>query len=259
MLRPRVIPCLLVRDGGLVKTVRFGEGKYVGDPLNAVRIFNEKECDELIVLDIDATAQGREPNYRMIEKLAVECRMPLNYGGGVSTVAQAERIIGLGVEKVSFGAAAVETPEVLRDTAARLGAQSVVGVIDVRRNGLRRRHEVVVRNAGKRTGLDPADFARTLGGLGVGEILLNNVDLDGEMKGYDLDLAARVAGATSLPMTVVGGAGSLDDIAALTLRLPVVGAGAGSLFVFKGRYRAVLINYPDRAAKTALFEKAAQS
>lgn len=256
MLRPRLIPCLLISDGGLVKTLKFQEGKYVGDPLNAVRIFNEKECDELIVLDITATKQRREPNYSMIEKLAAECRMPLSYGGGIATVAQAERIIGLGVEKVSFGTAAVETPEVLSETASRVGTQSVVGVIDVKRTGFRRRHEVVVRNAGKSTGSDPAVFAKTLERLGAGEILLNNVDLDGTMTGYDLDLATRVAGATAVPTTVLGGAGTLDDVAELLSRLPIVGAGAGSLFVFKGRYKAVLINYPDRASKSALFAKA---
>lgn len=258
MLRPRIIPCLLVHKGGLVKTVGFGQPKYVGDPLNAVRIFNEKEVDELMVVDIDASRHGREPDYKLIANLAVECRMPLSYGGGVKTVEQFDRIIGLGVEKVAVSSAAVDDPELITRAASRVGSQSVVAVIDVKKTGLLRKPEVVTLNATQRTGLEPAAFATRLQALGAGEIVLNNVDRDGEMKGYDLELVEAVRKATTLPLTVLGGAGSLDDLRALVDRHGIIGAAAGSLFVFKGKYRAVLINYPNRAEKDALCSTASR-
>jgi imidazole glycerol-phosphate synthase subunit HisF len=259
MLRPRIIPCLLVHKGGLYKTVGFGHPKYVGDPLNAVRIFNEKEVDELMVIDIDASRQGHEPDYKLIASLAVECRMPLCYGGGVKTVEQFDRIIGLGVEKVSVSSAAVDDPELICRAAARVGSQSVVAVIDVKKTGLLRKSEVVVLNATKRTGLEPASWAAKLHQLGVGEIVLNNVDRDGQMKGYDTDLIEQVRRASNLPLTVLGGAGTLEDLRSLVERHGVIGAAAGSLFVFKGKYRAVLINYPSRVEKDALCFAATQT
>jgi imidazole glycerol-phosphate synthase subunit HisF len=252
MLRPRIIPCLLIQNGGLVKTVQFGSPKYVGDPLNAVRIFNEKEVDELMVLDIDASRLGRAPNETLVAQLAAESRMPLCYGGGVKSVEQIERLIALGVEKVAVSTAAVDNPELITRTAERVGSQSVVAVLDVKSVGLLRRPEVVTRNATHRTGLEPVAFARKLQDLGVGEIVLNSVDRDGKMQGYDLDLIEKVRREVSVPMTVIGGAGSLDDIRDLVARYPVIGAGAGSLFVFKGKYRAVLINYPSRNERDAL-------
>src|SRR5262245_24883527 len=169
MLRPRVIPCLLVKNGGLVKTVRFASPKYVGDPINAVRIFNEKEVDELIVLDIDATAQGREPDYTMIKKLAAECRMPLCYGGGVKSGAQAEKIVGMGVEKVALSAAAVADPAVVAGLAEVIGSQSVVVVLDVRRDR-GGRAEVWTHNGTRRTGKLAADLAKVMADSGAGEI-----------------------------------------------------------------------------------------
>ncbi|AXO13637.1 AglZ/HisF2 family acetamidino modification protein [Thalassospira indica] len=252
MLRPRIIPCLLIRKGGLVKTVRFGESKYVGDPLNAVRIFNEKQVDELMVIDIDATVTGKEPNEKMISDLAAECRMPLCYGGGVKTVDQVERLVTLGVEKIAIGSAAIENPDLIVQAAARVGSQSIVGVVDVKATGLLRRYEVVIRNGRKRTGFEPAAYAQRLENLGVGEIFLNSVDCDGEMKGYDFNLIDRIKKAVKLPVTVLGGAGSINDIKDLVQRYPVIGAAAGSLFVFKGKYKAVLINYPSLDEKEAL-------
>ncbi len=253
MLRPRVIPCLLVQNDGLVKTVKFTDPKYVGDPINAVRIFNEKEVDELVVLDIDATRLGRAPNFERIRHLASECRMPLCYGGGVRTAEQIVEIIGLGVEKVALSAAAVERPALIADAARRVGRQSIVVVIDVKRTGLLRRHEVVTHNATRPTGLHPVDFARQVAEMGAGEIVVSSVDRDGTMTGYDLDLVDAVRAAVDIPLTVLGGAGALTDIQALFARHPIIGAAAGSLFVFKGRYRAVLINYPDRDAREALY------
>ncbi|WLT31318.1 AglZ/HisF2 family acetamidino modification protein [Geothrix sp. PMB-07] len=252
MLRPRLIPCLLIHKGGLVKSVQFGAHKYVGDPINAVRIFNEKEVDELMVVDIDATRNGHEPNYKTIAHLAAECRMPLCYGGGVNSTSQLERIIGLGVEKVAMSAAVVHRPELISEASKRVGNQSVVVVIDVKKTGLFRKPEVVTHNATRRTGLNPVAFARRVEELGAGEIVLNSVDHDGEMNGYDLDLIAQVREAVSVPLTVLGGAGSLADLQDLVMRHGIIGAAAGSLFVFKGKYRAVLINYPNRDEKDAL-------
>jgi cyclase len=217
-----------------------------------VRIFNEKEVDELTVLDIDATVKGTEPDYQLISHLASECRMPLCYGGGVRTVAQIERIISLGVEKVAISAAAVENPSLIADAAARVGSQSVVVVIDVKKTGMLRRQEVVTHNGSRRTGLQPVEFAKRVAELGAGEIVINSVDQDGEMKGYDLDLVDQIRDAVHQPLTVLGGAGSLDDVKKLIDRYRIIGAAAGSLFVFKGKYRAVLINYPNRAEKEAL-------
>jgi len=256
MLRPRITPCLLVRNGGLVKTVGFGNGKYVGDPLNAVKIFNEKESDELIVLDIDATVGSTEPNVRMIAQLAVECRMPLCYGGGIKTAAHAKSIVGLGVEKVAISSAAVEDPRVVSSIAAEIGSQSVVVVLDVRMQPGGAAYEVWTHNGSRNTRKPVEQVAREAEVQGAGEIVVNSIDNDGLMQGYDLALATRVRGATRLPLTVLGGAGSLADIGSLIRACGVVGAAAGSLFVFKGAYRAVLINYPNQAQKEDLIRSA---
>lgn len=254
MLRPRIIPCLLVHKGGLVKTQAFKDAKYVGDPINAVKIFNEKEADELMVLDIDATVNGVEPDFGLIAKLAAECRMPLCYGGGVTTAAQALRIVDMGVEKVAVSAAAISNPSLLAEMAAAVGKQSVVAVLDVRKKtGLfAQGYEVCTHNATKAHKLAPVILARQLQDAGAGEIVINSVDRDGQMTGYDLELASQVRDALNVPMTFLGGAGSLDDVSKLVGKLGVVGAAAGSLFVFKGKYRAVLINYPTPPQKTQL-------
>lgn len=251
MLRPRIIPCLLVHQGGLVKTVEFKDPKYIGDPINAVKIFNEKEADELIVLDIDATVNGAEPDYRMIANLAAECRMPLCYGGGVRTPEQAKKIISLGVEKVAVSAAAVGDVTLVTRTAKAVGRQSVVVVLDVRKKtGLfSKGHEVFTRNGKQTQKGDPIELARKMQEAGAGEIVINSIDRDGQMKGYDLALAASMRQALRVPLTLMGGAGSHQDIEALLGECGVVGASAGSLFVFKGPYRAVLINYPNPEQK----------
>jgi len=251
MLRPRIIPCLLVHQGGLVKTVEFKDPKYVGDPINAVKIFNEKEADELVVLDIDATVNGAQPDYRMIANLAAECRMPLCYGGGVRTPEQAKRIIGLGVEKVAMSAAAVEDASLVTRTAEAVGRQSVVVVLDVRKKtGLfARGYEVYTHNGKRCRKTDPFELAKAMQDAGAGEIVINSIDRDGQMKGYELTLAAQMRRELRIPMTFLGGAGSHQDIEALLSECGVVGASAGSLFVFKGPYRAVLINYPNPEQK----------
>lgn len=253
MLRPRIIPCLLVQNGGLVKTVKFSDPKYVGDPINAVKIFNEKEVDELIVLNIDSSTHNQKPNYAMIRDLAFECRMPLCYGGGVKTVEQIERIISLGVEKVAVSSAAVKTPKIVKNAAAVCGSQSVIVVMDVKKSRLGSKHELKTHNATKRTGLNPVDFAKQMEEFGAGEVVINAIDRDGVMKGYDIALVDEIRKAVSVPITALGGAGSLNDIGQLISNFGIIGAAAGSLFVFKGKFRAVLINYPNHADKEKLF------
>lgn len=254
MLYPRIIPCLLVRNKGLVKTVKFGDGKYVGDPINAVKIFNEKEVDELIVLDIDATVENREPDYKMIEHLAAECRMPLCYGGGIKTKDQALRIFNLGVEKIGISSAAVEDPAIITEIAERVGNQSVIVVLDVKKK-LFGGYDVYTHNAGKKVKMDLFDIVRKVEESGCGELVVNSIDNDGVMKGYDLSLIQKVKKHISIPMTALGGAGSLEDIKVLIEQEKIIGAAAGSLFVFKGRYKAVLINYPDTEKKISLLKK----
>lgn len=254
MLRPRITPCLLVHNKGLVKTVKFKDPKYVGDPINAVKIFNEKEVDELIVIDIDATVQNREPDYTLIKNLALESRMPLCYGGGVTTVEQARKIINLGAEKVAISSKAISNPEIIPQIARAIGTQSVVVVLDVQKRGLFGKYELVTHNAKKTTGKNPIEFAKYIEQLGVGEIVVNSVDQDGVMKGYDIDLINNIRQAVNVPITVLGGAGSLNDIKAVIQRFGTIGVAAGSLFVFKGIYRAVLINYPNRTEKNELIK-----
>jgi cyclase len=255
MLRARIIPCLLVHKKGLVKTTNFKNPKYVGDPINAVKIFNEKEVDELMVLDIDASNENRGPDFEMIKNLANECRMPFCYGGGVSSVEQAKKIISLGAEKVAISYAAIRNPQLLKDIGAAVGTQSVVVIIDVRKRSLLRGagYEIFIKNGTESVKVKLSDFVKQLNEIGVGEIVIQSIDNDGVMGGYDLDLINLLRSITDIPLTVIGGAGSLNDIKELIEKYTIIGVAAGSLFVFKGKYKAVLINYPNREEKLALF------
>jgi cyclase len=243
MLQSRIIPVLLMRDKGLVKTRQFKDDKYVGDPINAVKIFNEKEVDELALLDIDATVKGHVPDYDQLRKIAVESRMPLCYGGGITDASQAAQIIALGFEKVSISAAALARPALISEMAHRVGAQSVVVTIDVRKEGLLGSYGVYSHNGRKKWTVKLLDFVAEAGRLGAGEIMINSIDRDGMMQGYDLKLARSIRAAVTTPLSFVGGAGSTKDMADLIEAVGTVGAAAGSMFVFKGTYRAVLISY----------------
>tara|TARA_B100001250_G_scaffold413691_1_gene448651 strand:- start:2310 stop:3092 length:783 start_codon:yes stop_codon:yes gene_type:complete len=254
MLHPRIIPNLLIHNKGLVKTVNFKNPKYVGDPLNAVKIFNEKSVDELIITDIDASVKKLEPNYSLIEKLANESRMPICYGGGINNVDQAKKIFSLGVEKVAISSAAIENPTMITKLAESVGSQSVVVVLDVKKKFLSGNYDIYIHNGTKKTGLNPLKFINKIKKMGVGEIVINSIDNDGTMKGYDLQIIDQIRKITSLPMTVLGGAGSLNDIGELIKKYTIIGAGAGSIFVFKGKYKAVLINYPDDKEKMELIK-----
>lgn len=254
MLRPRIIPCLLVKDKGLVKTVQFTNSKYVGDPINAVRIFNEKEVDEIMIIDIDATTENREPDYQMIENLAAECRMPLCYGGGVKTVEQAQRIFSLGVEKVAISSEAINNPSLITAISDRVGSQSIVVVLDIKK-GKKGNYEIWTHNGKNNTGKDAIEFSKIVESLGAGEIVINSIDNDGMMKGYDLYLIDKIRSKVHIPITALGGAGKIEDIGELIKRFGIIGAAAGSLFVFKGVFRAVLINYPDYSSKSLLLDR----
>jgi cyclase len=253
MLRPRIIPSLLIHENGLVKTVHFKNPKYVGDPINAVKIFNEKAVDELTIFDIDATVLGKEPNYSLIERLASQSMMPLCYGGGVKTIDHAQRIFSLGIEKIALSSAVLQKPELITEISDRVGSQSVIVVLDVKKK-LLGGYEVYTHNGKKATGINPFKFAEEAQKLGAGEIVINSIDRDGVMKGYDLDLIAKVREKISLPMTVLGGAGCLEDIEKVIDAYGVIGVAAGSLFVFKGPYKAVLINYPTQIEKNKIFK-----
>jgi cyclase len=255
MLRSRIIPCLLVHKKGLVKTVVFNDAKYVGDPINAVKIFNEKEVDELIVLDIDATVENQPPNYEMIKNLANECRMPFCYGGGITTVEQAKKIIELGAEKIAISSAALNNPNLIKEIGDAIGVQSVVVVVDVKKRSilLGGGYDIYTNNGKIKTKVKLHDFIDILNQIGVGEIVVNSIDNDGTMNGYDDSLISLIREKTNFPMTVLGGAGNLDDIKMIISKYKIIGAAAGSLFVFKGKYKAVLINYPNREEKLRLF------
>lgn len=242
MLKHRVIPCLLLRDGGLVKTLRFRDPKYVGDPINAIRIFNDKEVDELMVLDIGASRNGHEPNYALIEQFASECFMPLSYGGGIRSVDQAGRLFALGVEKVCLQSALLKDVQLVGRIAERYGSQSVVVSIDIKYDWLKRPC-LYSSASGRKLDRDWLAFMQSAISAGAGEILLNCVDRDGTMQGMDVALIERASRASPVPLVAVGGAGSLQDIkSAIDAGASAVAAGA--FFVFHGPHRAVLITYP---------------
>ena len=253
MLRPRIIHNLCRHAKGLVKTVNFKSPKYVGDPLNAVRIFNEKEVDELAFFDIDATVFNKEPDYILIEKLANQSQMPLCYGGGVKTVEQAQKIFGLGIEKIALSSSVIQNHGLVTQIADRVGSQSVIVVLDVKKK-LLGGYEIYTHNGKKSTGINPIKFAKELEQLGAGEIIINSIDQDGTLKGYDLNLIDKITETISIPLTVLGGAGSLADIEKVIEKHGVIGVAAGSLFVFKGPYKAVLINYPTQIEKNIIFK-----
>lgn len=255
MLRSRVIPCLLIHKKGLVKTVNFKNPKYVGDPINAVKIFNEKEVDELIVLDIDASVENREPDFEMIKHLARECRMPFCYGGGITTVEQAKKIIELGAEKIAISSSAIKNLSLIRSIGKEVGIQSVVVVLDIKKRGLLfgGGYDIYIRNGKEKANVQLKDFINQLNELGIGELVINSIDDDGLMQGYNNNLISLVRDWTNFPITVLGGAGSLDDIKNIIRKYKIIGVAAGSLFVFKGKYKAVLINYPNREEKAKLF------
>ncbi len=251
----RVIPVLLLSGPGLVKTVKFKDPKYVGDPRNAVKIFNEKEVDELVILDIKATPEEKRPQFEIVREIVSEAFMPVAYGGGIRSVGDARAMLQLGVEKVVFNTAAVEDAELVRDAAREFGSQSVVVCLDVKR-GFAGRYELHTRGGRRNTRLDPVDFARRMEEMGAGEILVNSIDRDGTKAGYDLESIRKVSHAVTIPVIACGGAGTYDDLRGAIFDGGASAAAAGSLFVFHGRHNAVLISYPSQDEMRRIFSVA---
>ena len=250
MSNVRVIPVLLLRNAGLYKSLKFKDHKYVGDPINAIKIFNEKEADELVFLDITASVQQQEPNYSMLADIASECFMPLCYGGGIRSIEQIEKILYSGVEKVSLNTAAIEIPGLVNTAAKKFGSSTIVISFDVKKS-LFGGYAVYIKSGTKSTKLSPVEFARMMENEGAGEILLNSIDADGTMKGYDIELIKTVSDKVGIPVIACGGAGSLDHMKA-AVQVGASAVAAGSFFVFQGKHRAVLITYPERSAITSI-------
>ncbi|MGZ9234933.1 MAG: AglZ/HisF2 family acetamidino modification protein [Anaerolineales bacterium] len=244
MIRPRVIPALLLQGQGLVKTVKFKNPTYLGDPINIVRIFNEKEVDELVFLDITAMNENRPPAFKMLANITSECFMPLGYGGGIRSMEDIKTLLSIGIEKIILNTSAVEQPALVRAAADYAGSQAVVISIDVKKNFLGK-YEVWTRSGKKGTGLDPVKHGVEMEKQGAGELLINSIDRDGTMQGYDLELIRRVSEAVSVPVVACGGAGKLQDLADAITMGGASAAAAGSFFVFQGPLRGVLISYPS--------------
>ncbi len=246
MNKTRVIPVLLLRGKGLVKTTKFKDPKYIGDPINSVRIFNEKEVDELVFLDISATPAGRGPDFSVLADIAGEAFMPMAYGGGITTLEEVQKIFALGFEKVIIHSAAYDSARLISDAVAIYGSQSIVGCMDVRRT-LLGRYELCSHGGKRQVRGSVRERAMELERLGVGEIIVNSIDRDGTQSGYDIKLVREVASAVRVPVVACGGAAGIEDFVQAVREGGASAVGAGSLFVFVGPHRAVLINYPDRA------------
>jgi cyclase len=246
MIRPRVIPALLLKGQGLVKTVKFKDPKYLGDPINIVKIFNDKEVDELIFLDITATNEKRRPPFEMLGKITSECFMPLGYGGGIRSMEDVKTLLSLGIEKIILNTVAVENPAFVTEVAEYAGSQAVVVSMDVKK-GFLGKYEVVTHSGKTGAGLDPVRHALEMEKRGAGELFVNSIDRDGTMQGYDLDLIRRVAEAVSIPVVACGGAGNIQHLAEAIQQGGASAAAAGSMFVFQGPLRGVLISYPSQA------------
>jgi cyclase len=242
MIISRVIPCLLLRNNGLVKTVKFKNSTYIGDPINAVKIFNEKEVDELIFLDIDASTEKKEPPFNLLKNIASECFMPLCYGGGISNIDQISQILKCGVEKVAINSYAVKNPEFIKKAAEVFGSSTIVVAIDVKKNILGK-YQIYINGGKENSGKDPFEFARIAEQLGAGELFLNSIDRDGTMTGYDIELLNKLSHSVKVPVIACGGAGNINHMRE-AIQNGAAAVSAGSFFVFQGKRRAVLISYP---------------
>lgn len=246
-----MIPCLLLDDEAMVKTVRFEDSAYLGDPINVINLFNRFEVDEIALLDVRATVSGRPPPFELIERLAAECWVPLSYGGGITSLDDVRAVLSSGVEKVVLGAVAAARPELIGEAAGIFGSQAVIVAVDARRVGSGG-YETFVESGRRGLGMDPAAYASFAASQGAGEILVTSIDRDGTMEGFDLELIGSVASAVDVPVIACGGAGERAHLTE-PIRAGASAVAAGSLFVFRGRERGVLINFPDRPQLEALF------
>lgn len=241
----RVIPVLLLKNSGLYKSVKFKDQRYIGDPINAIKIFNEKEVDELVFLDIQASINKQEPNYQVLSDIASECFMPLCYGGGIKSVRQIEKILYAGVEKVSLNTAAFENPKLIEEAAKEFGSSTIVVSVDIKKSILSGTR-VYTKSGSFKTKMKPVDFAIEMENRGAGEILLNSIDSDGMMNGYDIELIQSIAQKVSIPVIACGGAGSIQHMHEAVHLGQASAVAAGSFFVFQGKHKAVLITYPKK-------------
>jgi cyclase len=252
MLKVRVMPSLLLQNGKLVKTIKFKNPAYVGDPINAIKIYNEKEVDELVVLDISASVEGREPNYELLSRLATECFMPICYGGGVSSMDQLKKIFSLGYEKVAINTYAASNPAFITEAAAKYGSQSIVCSIDIKR-ALFGGYNVMTRSGGHKASKDPVAYAVAMERAGAGELLVYSIDRDGTWSGFDVEMVRAISSAVTIPVIASGGAGSLEDIGEVVNRGGASAVALGSMAVFQGKDLGVLINFPKRLDLDKLF------
>jgi len=246
--RPRIIPVLLVNDRDLVKTINFSSPRYLGDPINAVKIFNIKNVDELCILDISSN-KSLEPDYDLLGRIANQAFMPLSYGGRIRTLEQAMKILKLGYEKIIINSEFFDNPSLISDLSKKIGSQSVVVSIDVKKKD--DNYLIFSNNGRKHQNIQLDEALKKAEQLGAGEILLNSIDLDGKMCGYDVKLIKKASSTIKIPLIVCGGAGNVDDLKT-ALDNGAHAVAAGSIFVYYGRLRAVLINFPS---EKVLFEK----
>lgn len=250
---PRVIPVLLLKNVGLVKTQKFKDPKYVGDPINAVKIFNEKEVDELIFLDITASIEKKKPNLKLLNEIATECFMPLCYGGGIKSIDDIKSIINAGVEKVALNSIAVESPDFVKKAADVFGSSTIVVSLDLKKNFWGKKN-IYTYSGTKNTGIDPVKFAVEMQKNGAGELLINSIDKDGTMNGYDYELIRQISKEVDIPVIACGGAGNLQHLKQ-AYDAGASALAAGSMFVFHGPHRAVLINYPSQKELHEIIKK----
>ena len=245
MNKTRVIPVLLLKGEGLYKTVKFKNPRYIGDPINSVRIFNEKEVDELVFLDIDASKDKKDPNFELLKDIASEAFMPMAYGGGLSNIEQVRKIFSIGFEKIILNSVLYHDIEIVEKIVSEFGSQSVVGCVDVKSNVFKT-YNIYSINGSHKMNISLKDHIMQLAEKGVGEIFINSINRDGTMSGYDLHLIKEVANLVSVPVVACGGASSVYDFKQAVEKSNASAVAAGSMFVFMGPHKAVLINYPDR-------------
>ena len=252
MLRTRVIPVLLLIENGLYKTIRFKNPRYIGDPINAVKIFNEKEVDELVLFDILSSEKNKEPDFNLIHTIATECFMPICYGGGINTLETASKLFRLGVEKISINSAGLKRPDFIKELSDKFGRSSIVVTVDVKKDILGNYY--VCTNRGKtNTGLKAVEWIKKVEDLGAGEVIVNDVDRDGTMSGYNIKLLKSISEISHIPIVACGGAGKLEDFKEAVEEGGVSGVAAGSLFVYYGSKKGILINYPEREKLEKIF------
>ncbi len=250
MFRPRVIPCLLLKNKGLVKTIQFKNPNYIGDPINAVRIFNDFEADELVFLDIQASKEGRCIDFEFVKKIGEEAFMPFAVGGGISSIEQIRSILNNGAEKVVLNSHAIQNPEFVKEASEIFGSQSIIISLDVKRDS--NKYKVYTHSGTKNTGLDAVQTAKEMENLGAGELIINSIDKDGTMEGYDLDIIKEISQIVKIPVIALGGAKDLKDLPK-AVKAGATAVAAGSIFVYSGENRGVLINYPDKIELKQIF------